>query len=377
MGPLNGFKMIEMGGIGPVPFCAMMLADMGAEVIRVDRLGQAPLFPEPKYDVCGRGRRSIAVDLKHPDGVAIVLRLAGQADAVFEGFRPGKMEELGLGPDACMARNPRLIYGRMTGWGQEGPLANAAGHDINYIALTGVLHAMGERGRNPVPPLNLVADYGGGGLLLAFGIVAALLEAQRSGKGQVVDAAMVDGSAALMALFYGLWGSGLWTEERGSNLFDGGAHFYGAYETADGKWVAIGAFEPRFYGLLLERAGITDPAFHEQMDRDQWPRLKAKLAEVFRTKTRDEWCGMMEGADVCFAPVLSFGEVASHRHNAARGTFTEVEGVLQPSPAPRFSRTPAEIQGPPSAPGAHTEAVLTDWGFTAAEIVSLQASDAI
>lgn len=364
MGPLEGFKIVEIAGIGPGPFCAMVLSDLGAEVIRVDR--KSAVGGGRPNDVLNRGRRSIAVDLKSPAGIELVLALIDKADALIEGFRPGVMERLGLGPDVCLERNPRLVYGRMTGWGQEGPLANAAGHDLNYIALTGVLHAIGRPGQTPVPPLNLVGDFGGGGMLLALGIVAALLETQRSGKGQVVDAAMTDGSALLMALMYGLKSTGLWTNEKGTNLLDGGAHFYDTYECADGKYVAIGSIEPQFYALLLEQAGITDAAFQNQMDRDQWPALKAKLAEVIRQKTRDEWCAIMEGTDVCFAPVLDFDEAPQHPHNRARNTFIEVEGVTQPAPAPRFSRTATGRPTPPPVAGEHTDAILKGWGIDAA-----------
>jgi len=305
MGPLNGVKVVEIAGLGAGPFCGMMLADMGAEVIRIDRKGPSRTGLEPRYDVLNRGRRSVALDLKKPEGVEAVLRLVERADVIMEGFRPGTMERLGLGPEICFDRNPRLVYGRMTGWGQTGPLAHAAGHDINYISITGALHAIGRRGAKPVLPLNLVGDFGGGGMLLAFGIVAALYESCKSGKGQVVDAAMVDGASTLMAAFYGAWSCGLWSDERESNLLDGAAHFYDTYETADDKWVAIGSIEPEFYETLLEKAGVADPEFDGQMDQAKWPVLKEKLAEVFRTKTRDQWCAIMEGTDVCFAPVLS------------------------------------------------------------------------
>lgn len=377
MGPLKGVKIIELAGIGPGPFCAMMLADMGADIIRVDRKGQTQGRVEPKYEVLHRGRRSIGVDLKKPEGVAAILKLVERADALFEGFRPGVMERLGLGPDVCLRRNPKLVYGRMTGWGQEGPLAHAAGHDINYISLTGALHAIGRPGERPVPPLNLVGDFGGGGMLLAFGIACALYEAQKFGKGQVVDAAMVDGAASLMAMFYGLRASGLWLDERGKNFLDGGSHFYDAYETADGKWVGVGSIEPQFYALLLEHTGITDPDFQAQMDRTKWPGFKEKISAIFKTKTRDQWCEIMEGTDVCFAPVLSIDEALKHPHNVARKTFVEVEGVPQQAPAPRFSRTVPEIQGRSPAPGEHTESALADWGFSADEIDALKTADAI
>ncbi len=377
MGPLEGLKVVEIAGIGPGPFCAMMLSDMGAEILRVDRIGRSSFFGDPKYDVSARGRRSAAIDLKNPEGVAAALRLIEQADALVEGFRPGVMERLGLGPDACLARNPKLVYGRATGWGQDGPLAQAAGHDINYIALAGVLHAIGPRGEKPVPPLNLIGDYGGGGMLLAFGMVCALHDLQRTGKGQVVDAAMIDGASTLMAFFHGLRAAGLWTDERGANLLDGGAHFYGTYETADGKWVAVGALEPQFYALLIGHAGSTGPGFDDQMDFSKWPELGRTLAAIFKTKTRDEWCDIMEGTDACFAPVLSFDEAMRHPHNVARQMFVEVDGVPQPAPAPRFSRSRPEVQGPPPEPGQHTEAALADWGFSAEELESLKSAGAI
>jgi len=367
MGPLSGIKVIEVGGIGPGPFCGMMLSDMGAEVVRIDRKGQF-LLTAPKYDLLTRNRRSMQMDLRKAEGVQAVLRLLEQADALQEGFRPGVMEKLGLGPDACLARNPRLVYGRMTGWGQDGPLAGAAGHDINYISLSGALHTIGRKGERPVPPLNLVGDFGGGGMLLAFGMVCALLEAQRSGKGQVVDAAMIDGSAALMAMMYGLKGAGIWQDERGVNLLDGAAHFYDTYETADGKYVSVGSIEPQFYALLLQHTGAHGPEFQNQLDPGAWPALKQKLIEIFKTRTRDEWCEIMEGTDVCFAPVLSMEEARNHPQNRTRETFIELEGVVQPAPAPRFSRTPAGRPAPPPAIGEHTEQVLADFGFTAQEI---------
>ncbi len=377
MGPLQGIRMIEMGGIGPGPFCAQMLADMGADILRVERWGNPMRMLEGKYDVWHRGRRSIALNLKLPEAVEALLKLIERSDALIEGFRPGVMEKLGLGPEVCFARNPKLVYGRMTGWGQEGPLAHAAGHDINYIALAGALHAIGRPNQNPVAPLNLLGDLGGGGLLLAFGIVCALLEAQKSGKGQVVDAAMVDGAAILMGFFYGAWAAGMWTEKRGTNLLDGGSHFYDTYETADGKWVSIGSIEPQFYSLLLKHLGIDDPEFQTQMDPSEWPKLKEKVAAIFKTKTRDEWCDMMEGTDVCFAPVLPFGEAINHPHSVARKAFTEVEGVMQPAPAPRFSRTRPEIRGAASEPGADTEPALLDWGFEQDEVDALRQAGAI
>lgn len=380
MGPLEGIRVVELAGIGPGPFCAMMLADMGAEVLRVDRAG-AGAKPDPignpgRCGITNRGRRSVAVDLKRPQGVEAVLRLVQGADALVEGFRPGVMERLGLGPEVCLARNPRLVFGRMTGWGQTGPLAPVAGHDINYIALTGALHAVGEPGRGPVPPLNLVGDFGGGGMLLAFGIACALLEARTSGQGQVVDAAMTEGTAALMAMVYGFKAMGEWRNQRGANIIDGGAHFYGTYECADGKWVAVGAIEPQFYALLLERAGAADPALRTQ-DPAAWPDLRPRLAALFRTRTRTQWCELLEGTDACFAPVLDLDEAPAHPHNRAREAFVEVDGVVQPAPAPRLSRTPPELQGPPPYPGEHTEVALADWGFGAGEIEGLLACGAV
>jgi alpha-methylacyl-CoA racemase len=349
----------------------MMLADMGAEVLRVDRKNHPSLAG--RYDVAGRGRRSVAVDLKKPEGVATVLRLVEQADALLEGYRPGVMERLGLGPEVCLQKNPRLVYGRMTGWGQHGPLAHAAGHDINYISLTGALHAIGRAGERPVPPLNLVGDYGGGSMMLAFGMVCGLLEAQRSGQGQVVDAAMTDGAALLMAMFYGMKAGGMWKDERGSNLLDGAAHFYDTYECSDGKYVSIGSIEPKFYELLLEKTGLKeDTDFRQQMNQKKWPELKEKLAAVFRSKTREEWCAVMEGTDVCFAPVLSMSEAAEHPHNTARQTFINLNGVVQPAPAPRFSRTVPEVQGPPPTVGQDTDQALADWGFASDEISALK-----
>lgn len=376
MGPLHGVKVIEMVGLGPGPLCAMLLADMGAEVIRVDRPG-GNLFSGSKSDLLGRNRRSLAVDLKHPDGVATVLRLVERADALIEGFRPGVMERLGLGPDRCLARNGKLIYGRMTGWGQDGPLAQAAGHDINYIALAGVLHAIGEQGGRPVPPLNLVGDFGGGGMFLAFGIVCALLEAQRSGLGQVIDCSMVEGSAVLMGMFYAMQQAGRWQDERGRNMLDGASHFYGTYETADGKWVAVGAIEPQFYATLIRETDADPQLFENQHDADAWPRQRAELARIFRTKTRDAWCALLEGSDACFAPVLSLTEAPQHPHNVARGSFVEVDGMLHPGPAPRFSRTPAQVRHGPRPVGADSEAVLADWGFDAQQIRNLLRSGAV
>jgi len=379
MGPLDGFKIVEMAGIGPGPFCATILSDMGAEVLIVDRtqpsgLGiQAPT----KFSVLSRGRRSVSVDLKNPKGVETVLRILDQADALIDPWRPGVAERLGIGPDVCLERNPRLVYGRMTGWGQDGPLAQGAGHDINYIALSGALHNIGEAGGKPVPPLNLVGDFGGGGVYLVIGILGALLEAKNSGKGQVVDVSMVEGSASLMTSAYGYHGMGLLTDERGMNNLDGGAHFYNTYETADGKYVAIGSLEAKFYKLLLEYTGLAGEDLPDQWDRDKWPEMKERLAAIFKTKTRDEWCEIMEGSDVCFAPVLSMTEAPNHPHNKARKSFIEIDGVLQPAPAPRFSRTPSRVQASPAKPGENTGAVLADWGFDSAEIEALKMEGAI
>ncbi|MBM3568649.1 MAG: CoA transferase [Alphaproteobacteria bacterium] len=379
MGPLAGVKVIELEGIGPAPFCAMLLSDLGAEVIRVDRREPSGLgIPrQPKYELLNRGRRSVAVDLKHRDGVETVLKLVERADALIEGFRPGVTERLGLGPEECRQRNPRLVYGRMTGWGQEGPLAHAAGHDINYIALAGALEPIGLEGTRPVPPLNLVGDFGGGAMFLAVGVLAALIEAKRSGQGQVVDAAMVDGAAYLATIFHGLSASGLWREGRGTNVLDSGAPYYDTYECADGKYVAIGSIEPKFYAELLKLTGLAGETLPKQNDLRAWKELKARFAAVFKTKSREEWCRIMEGSDVCFAPVLSLTEAPKHPHMAARGSFVEVAGVTQPGPAPRFSRTPGKISKPPSPRGADTDAVLADWGFAAAEIARLRGLGAI
>jgi alpha-methylacyl-CoA racemase len=371
--------MIEFAGIGPGPFAAMMLSDMGAEILRIDRaqyvMGGDPA--KPSLELLNRGRRSVGVDLKHSQGAAAVLRLIDRADALLEGFRPGVMEQLGLGPEVCLARNPRLIYGRMTGWGQEGPLAHAAGHDINYIALAGALDSIGRRGEPPLPPLNLVGDFGGGGMLLAFGMVCALVERGVSGKGQVVDAAMVDGSAAMMTIFHGALQFGWWKEERGTNLLDTGAHFYEVYETKDGKYVSIGSIEKQFYAELLEKTGLAGEELPGQMKRAEWPAMKQRMAAIFRTKTRDEWCRIMEGSDVCFAPVLSMTECQDHPHIKARDTFVEVAGASQPAPAPRFSRSQPKIERPPPHAGQHTDEALADWGFEADEIAALREAKAI
>ena len=380
-GPLTGYRIIEIAGIGPGPFAAMMLADMGAEVIRVER-AQAVRGPAPEtpgWDVLQRGRRNVALDLKHPDGVATLLDLVGAADALIEGFRPGVMERLGVGPAECHARNPKLVYGRMTGWGQEGPYAQAAGHDINYIALAGSLAHFGRGGQIPVPPLNMVGDFGGGGMFLAYGVVCALLEAQRSGQGQVVDTAMVDGAAVLMSMFWAFKQVGMFDENApGTNLLDTGAHFYDVFECADGKYVSLGSIEPQFYAELMRITGLAgDAEFAQQMDKSHWPHLKTRLRAVMLAKTRDEWCAEMEHTDVCFAPVLTMSEAAAHPHNVARNTFIEVAGTPQPAPAPRFSRTVALVDSPPAHPGQHSRAVLADWGFTPERIESLVAGGAV
>ena len=372
-GPLSSLKVLEFAGIGPGPFCGMLLSDLGADVVRIDRKGPGR---GSATDVTARGRRSVALDLKSPDAVEACLELMQTADAVFEGFRPGVMERLGLGPDVALARNPRLVYGRMTGWGQTGPYAKAAGHDMNYIAITGALHAIGTDDK-PVPPLNLVGDFGGGALYLAFGLLAGVLNARQSGVGQVIDCAMRDGAASLMAMFYGMKASGMWTEARRSNLLDGGAHFYDTYQCADGGWISIGSIEPQFYALLLEKTGINDPDFKGQMNRPQWRSLRERLATVIASKTRDEWCEIMEGTDVCFAPVLDLDEAPRHAHNVARQTFVEVAGVVQPAPTPRFSATPGAIAGPPPAIGAHNETALGDWGFSTTRVEELRAAGAL
>ncbi|GAB3628419.1 CoA transferase [Pandoraea terrae] len=371
MGPLHGFRVIEMAGIGPCPMAGMMLADMGAEVIRVER--GTRLSPDQLNDVSFRGKKSIALDLKKPGGVDALLRLVDEADVLLEGYRPGVAERLGIGPEACRARNPKLVYGRMTGWGQEGPMAQASGHDINYIALAGALYAMGRRGERPIPPLNVVGDMGGGGMLLAMGVIAALLEAQRSGQGQVVDAAMVDGTAQLMWMFHGLQAGGFWNaEKRGVNVTDGGAPFYDVYETADGQYVAVGAIEPQFYGELVRLSGANAGTMAAQYDERRWPEMREELERVFKTRTRAEWCSSLEGSDACFAPVLSLLEAPGHPHNQERGTYIEVDGIVQPAPAPRFSRTASEVRHGARPAGADGEALLSAAGFTPTEIESLR-----
>ncbi|MBM3674156.1 MAG: CoA transferase [Actinobacteria bacterium] len=377
-GPLSGIKVVEIAGIGPGPFAAMMLADMGAEVVRVDR-AQAVTgsFDKPNLEILNRGRRSIGVDLKAPEGVETVMRLVEQADALVEGFRPGVAERLGIGPDACLARNPRLVYGRMTGWGQDGPYAQAAGHDINYIALAGALAHFGRAGTKPTPPINLVGDFGGGGMLMAFGVACALVESGRSGEGQVIDAAMVDGAAALMAMIWGFRALGIWGE-FGTNVLDTGAPFYDTYATSDGKFIALGSLEPQFYAELIDRLGLGDTVdLARQMDQTSWQELRDRFATLFASKTRDEWCEVLEMTDACFAPVLTMDEAAAHPHIQARDTVVEEYGLLQPAPAPRYSRTPGAIQRPPAWPGQHTDEVLGDWGFGAGEIAELRERGAV
>ncbi|HEY5859037.1 MAG TPA: CaiB/BaiF CoA-transferase family protein [Actinomycetota bacterium] len=380
-GPLAGYRIIEIAGIGPGPFAAMMLADMGAEVIRVERVQavRSPAPDRPYLDALSRGRRSIAIDLKQPEGVETLLGLVERADALIEGFRPGVMERLGIGPEECAARNPKLVFGRMTGWGQSGPYASSAGHDINYISLAGALAHFGRHGGPPTPPLNMVGDFGGGGMFLAFGVVCALLEAQKSGTGQVVDTAMVDGSAVLMTMFWAFKEMGVFDEHaRGTNLLDTGAHFYDVFRCKDGGYISIGSIESQFYAELLRLTGMADdPEFARQMDKDLWPHLKSRLIRVFEEKTRDEWCAIMEHTDVCFAPVLTMSEAAAHPHNVDRGTFIEVGGVVQPAPAPRFSRTTAEVSRPPAHAGQHTREVLADWGVAPDAIDQLFASGAV
>ncbi len=374
MGPLAGVRIIEMAGIGPGPFCGMMLSDMGAEVIRVDRKSVVDLGVEMprQFNVLNRGRRSIALDLKTPEGIAAVKRIAMKCDALIEGFRPGVMERLGLGPDELLRCNSRLVYGRITGWGQTGPVASAAGHDINYISLTGMLHAIGRSGPRS-PPLNLVGDFGGGSMYLAFGVVCALLEARSSGKGQVIDAAMVDGAASLGAAIFGLRAAGLWNENRADNLLDSGAPWYDVYETADGKYISIGAIEERFFNLLLEKLDLSAPELRNR-DRSNWPRLRTVLTDAFRTRTRADWCKLMEGSDICFAPVLTMDEAPAHPHMRDRGVFREIDGVVQPGPAPRFSRTKPEVRSAPAVIGEHTDEILAEFGFSDEEIGRLSAA---
>ncbi len=377
MGPLKGIRVVEIAGIGPGPFAAMMLADLGADVVRVDRADRVrdEIPDTPHFDVLNRGRRSVGVDLKHPDGVETVLRLVESADGLIEGFRPGVAERLGIGPEECLARNPRLVYGRMTGWGQDGPYASMAGHDINYIALSGVLGAIGREGEAPVPPVNLAGDFGGGGMLLALGMLAGMLEARTSGQGQVVDASMVEGSALLITMIYGMHALGAWGS-RGTNLLDTGAWFYDVYECADGEYISLGSLEPQFFAEMVEKLGI-DAQGIDQNDRSTWPEMRVRITEAVKARTRDEWCEILDGSDVCFAPVLSLAEAPEHPHNAARGTFVEVGGIPQPGPAPRFSRTRPQVARPAPHPGEHTADALADWGFDAAGVAALQESGAV
>ncbi len=379
-GPLQGFKVIELAGIGPAPMTAMMLSDMGADVIRIDRTQDAGLgiAMDTRFSFTGRGRRSVAIDLKNPQGIAALLAMIDQADALVEGFRPGVMERLGLGPDICLARNARLVYGRITGWGQAGPLAQAAGHDLNYIALSGALHAIGlSDDQPPAPPLNLVGDYGGGTLYMVVGILAALLSAKNTGKGQVVDAGMVDGALSLMTATYGMLAAGIHEDKRGSNILDSGAHFYTTYCTKDGKYVSIASIEPKFYAELLEKLEIDPASLPAQMERSQWPMMKEKFQKIFLTKTRDEWCQLMENTDICFAPVLGLTEARHYHHNQQRGAFVECDGEWHPAPAPRFLGTPSSIKGPTPTAGQHSEQALADWGFSREKIADLKADGAI
>lgn len=379
-GPLAGTRVIEVAGVGPGPFAAMMLSDMGAEVIRVERVAADVAGAGESYgaDLLNRGRRSLGLDLKHPDGGPALLRLAERADVLIEGFRPGVMDRLGLGPAECLARNPRLVYGRMTGWGQDGPYAQAAGHDINYLAISGTLAAIGRHGQPPTPPLNLVGDFGGGGMLLAFGVACALIERQVSGIGQVIDAAMIDGASVLSTVLHSQLAAGRWIEQRGANLLDSGAPFYDAYECRDGRYVALGAIEPKFFATFAKASGLAEqPDLPAQYDRESWPELRRRIEALFKTRPRDEWCALLDGHDTCVAPVLSLSEAPAHPHNAARSTFVAPDGVVQPAPAPRFSRTPGAIQHPPVRPGASTSEVLRQWGFGEAEVARLRAAGAI
>jgi len=381
-GPLNGLRIIEFVGIGPCPFAAMMLADMGAEVIRIERIPNADT-PNPypilgtKYDVMARSRKSLTLNLKHSEGQALALDLIEKADAVLEGFRPGVMEKLGLGPELCIERNPRLVYTRVTGWGQTGPLAKTAGHDLNYIALSGLLASIGRPGTPPPPPLNLVGDFGAGGMMAAFGTVCGMLESKQSGRGQIVDAAMLDGTNVLGAMMYGFHALGKWSTERGRNWIDGAAPYYDTYECADGKFIAIGPIEEHFYSLLLNLCGIDDPQFKAVDDIDQWPEIKSKMTAIFLKRTRAQWCELLEGTDACFSPVLDISEAPAHPQNKARENFTTVDGVIQPAPAPRFSRTPGQISAPPSLPGEHSETILRHWDIDEARIKNLMKNGVI
>jgi alpha-methylacyl-CoA racemase len=382
MGPLEGLKIVELAGIGPGPFCAMLFADMGAEVVRVDRAANVGADTDrdgndARFNLLARGRPNIAVDLKNPTGVEATLRLIDQADALIEGFRPGVMERLGLGPDICLKRNKRLVYGRMTGWGQDGPIAHIAGHDINYIALSGALATIGAAGGPPIPPLNLVGDFGGGALYLAMGVLAGIIRAKATGEGQVVDCSMVEGSASLMMMMYGALASGAWVEKRGHNRTDGGAPFYHVYETKDGEFISVGSIEPQFYKLLLTHTGLEGADLPIQGDRAQWPVMQERFAVIFKQKTRAEWIAIMQQTDICFAPVLTMSEAIRHEHNQHRGSFVEVDGIAQPAPAPRFSGTPTRVQRRPAYCGENTDEVLRDWGFSAPEIAALHESNAV
>jgi alpha-methylacyl-CoA racemase len=379
MGALTGVRVIEMTGIGPAPFCGMLLADMGADVLRIDRLVASDIgIPvPPRYDLLNRNKRSVALDLKSDDGRKALLRLIRDAAVLIEGFRPGVMERLGLGPDVCLAENAALVFGRMTGWGQSGPLSHSASHDINYIALSGALNAIGPANGQPVIPLNLIGDFGGGALYLAMGVLAALISARSTGVGQVVDAAATDGVASLLTMHYGFRQAGVWSIERGSNLTDGGAPFYDIYETRDGLFVSVGAVESRFFRELLERLGVADASLPAQADRQGWAMIRRKLAETFKSRTREEWCAVLEGTDACFAPVLDMDECPKHPHHVARKAHVELDGVLHPAPAPRFSATPSAIRKAPSAPGEDTTDALREWGFSTNEIASLKRAGAI
>jgi alpha-methylacyl-CoA racemase len=382
MGPLEGLKIVELAGIGPGPFCAMLLSDMGAEVVRVDRAANVGTDTDrdgndARFNLLTRGRRNIAVDLKNPAGVEATLRLIDQADALIEGFRPGVMERLGLGPGICLQRNKRLVYGRMTGWGQDGPIAHIAGHDINYIALSGALATIGSAGGPPLPPLNLIGDFGGGALYLAMGVLAGIIRAKASGEGQVIDCSMVEGAASLMTSMYGALASGAWIEERGRNRTDGGSHFYHVYETKDGEFITVGSIEPQFYKLLLTHTSLEGAELPAQSDRTQWPAMQQRFAALFKQKTRAEWVEIMQQTDICFAPVLKMSEAIRHEHNRHRDSFVDIDGIAQPAPAPRFSGTPTRVQRPPAYTGENTDEVLRDWGFSQAEIAALHQNDAV
>ena len=378
MGPLAGLRIIELQGIGPGPFCGMMLADMGAEVIRVDRTGAAGGVARPeRFDILARGRRSIRLNLKSEEGIAVLMGLVEKSDGLIEGFRPGVIERLGIGPDVLLKKNPSIVVGRMTGWGQEGPISQVAGHDINYIALTGALYNMGVKGGPPAPPLNLVGDFGGGGMLLAFGLVSAMLSAKMTGKGQVVDAAMVDGASILSASFFGQLATGKLREGRGESVLTGASHYYDAYECSDGEYISIASIEPQFYAELIELLGLSKEEYGNQTDFNQWAGRKEKITALFLTKSRDEWVDLLQQSDICFAPVLRFAEAPEHPHAKARNAFVEVDGIVQPAPAPRFSDTPGEISGPPAQRGQHTEEILSEWGYSADEIAKLHADNAV